>query len=220
MPPIKLSTATGLIGGWRADPHDQPRGGIVVVQEIFGVNRHIRSVVERFAAHGFSAVAPAFFDHIERGVELEYDRPGIQRGMALTSRIDFNRAVQDVAAAADLLRDSVEHVGVVGYCWGGTVAFLANTRLGLPAVSYYGSRTVKFLNERPRAHLMMHFGSKDPHISAEDVQAHRDALPRALIRVWDAGHGFNCDPREDYDEAAAQGAFRLTRRFFRWVLGS
>lgn len=220
MAPTRLNTPTGVIGGWRADPHDAPRGGIVVVQEIFGVNRHIRSVVDRFAAHGFCAIAPAFFDHIEPGIELDYDAAGIRHGMALASRIDFDRAIQDVAAAAERLRDQVEHVGVVGYCWGGTVAFLANTRLSLPAVSYYGGRTVPFLRERPKAHLMMHFGSRDPHISAADVQAHRDALPRALIRVWDASHGFNCDQREDYDEAAAQGAFRLTRRFFRWVLGS
>lgn len=220
MPPVKLSTSTGLIGGWRADPHDQPRGGIVVVQEIFGVNHHIRSVVERFAAHGFSAIAPAFFDHFERGTELDYDETGIARGRELVDRLGFERALQDVEAAVDLLHDSVEHVGVVGYCWGGTVAFLANTRLGLPSVSYYGARTVPFLRERPRAHMMMHFGARDPLIPPADVEAHRDALPRALIRVWDAGHGFNCEARADYDEDAAQGAFRLTRRFFRWVLGS
>lgn len=220
MPPVQLNTPTGPIGGWRADPHDQPRGGIVLVQEIFGVNRHIRSMVDRFAAHGFSVIAPAFFDHIERGIELEYDRSGITRGLKLAELVGFDRAIQDVETAANLLRDQVEHVGVLGYCWGGTVAFLANTRLGLPAVSYYGGRTVPFLQERPRAHLMMHFGAQDRHITPEDLQAHRDALPRALIRVWDAGHGFNCDQRADYDDVAAQGAFRLTRRFFRWTLGS
>lgn len=221
MPPIKLNTPKGVIGGWYAEPHDQPRGGIVLVQEIFGVNSHIRSTVERFAAHGFSVVAPAFFDHVERGVELDYDDAGIARGRELVAEVGFDRALEDVEVAANLLRDrGVEHVGVVGFCWGGTVAFLSNTRLGLPAVSYYGGRTVPFLRERPKAHLMMHFGSRDPHISAEDVQAHRDALPRALIRVWDAGHGFNCEQRADFDEEASRGAFRLTRRFCRWVLGS
>ena len=220
MHPVKLDTPTGLIGARRADPHDIPRGGIVVVQEIFGVNRHIRSVLERFAAHGFVAIAPCLFDHIAPGIELDYDEAGIARGRELVAGVGFDRAVQDVEAAAKSLLDSVEKVGVVGYCWGGTVAFLANARLGLPAVSYYGGRTVPFLHERPQAPLMLHFGEHDPLIPPEHVEAHRQALAGAIIHVYDAGHCFNCDARADYNESASQAALQRTLRFFEKTLHS
>ena len=220
MHPVKLDTPTGLIGARRADPHDIPRGGIVVVQEIFGVNRHIRSVLERFAAHGFVAIAPCLFDHIAPGLELDYDEAGIARGRELVAGVGFDRAVQDVEAAAKSLLDSVEKVGVVGYCWGGTVAFLANARLGLPAVSYYGGRTVPFLHERSQVPLMLHFGEHDPLIPPEHVEAHRQALAGAIIHVYDAGHGFNCDARADYNESASQAALQRTLRFFEKTLHS
>ncbi|MCX7556879.1 dienelactone hydrolase family protein [Xanthomonadaceae bacterium JHOS43] len=218
MHPVRLDTPSGLIGGYRADPHNEPRGGIVVVQEIFGVNRHIRSVVDRFAAHGFIAIAPCLFDHFGAGIELDYDEAGIANGRERVAELGFDRAVVDVEAAAKSLSGSVDKVGVVGYCWGGTIAFLANTRLGLPAASYYGGRTVPFLHERPRAPLMLHFGERDPLIPPEHIQAHRDALAGAHIHVYDAGHGFNCDQRADYDESAAQEAFQRTLRFFEKVL--
>lgn len=218
MHPVKLDTPSGLISARRADPHDIPRGGIVVVQEIFGVNRHIRSVLERFAAHGFVAIAPCLFDHIASGIELDYDEAGIARGRELAAGVGFERAVQDVEAAAKSLLDSVEKVGVVGYCWGGTVAFLANTRLGLPTVSYYGGRTLPFLHERPQAPLMLHFGERDPLIPPEHVEAHRQALPGAIVHVYDAGHGFNCDARADYDEPASRAALQRTLRFFEKTL--
>lgn len=218
MSSIRLDTPTGWIGGWRAEPHDRPRGGVVVVQEIFGVNPHVRSVVERFAAHGFVAIAPALFDHIEPDVELDYDKPGIARGLKLVEALGFERAVQAVEAAAKTLSDDDVKVGVVGYCWGGTVAFLANTRLGLPAVNYYGGRTMPFLHERPRAPLTLHFGEHDPIIKPQDVAAHRDALPDAELFVYDAGHGFNCEPRADYNDAAAKLAMQRTLQFFNRTL--
>ena len=214
MAPVTLDTGFGLIGGYRSDPPNRPRGGLVVVQEIFGVNSHIRAVVDRFAAHGFVALAPAMFDLISPDVQLDYDAEGIARGRELAARVGFDHAVAAVEAAAKVLSGSVEKVGAVGFCWGGTVAFLANTRLGLPAVSYYGARTVPFLNERPKAPLMLHFGEHDPHIPAADVQTHRDVLTDAFIHVYDAGHGFNCDLRADYSEDAAQEARRRTVQFF------
>jgi carboxymethylenebutenolidase len=202
------------ISAWRARPAGTPMGGVVVVQEIFGVNPHIRSVVDRFAGEGFDAIAPALFDHIESGVELGYDDTGVNRGRELTAELGFGRAVEAVASAAQSIA-SAGTIGVVGYCWGGTVAFLGNTRLGLPSVSYYGGRTVPFLGEAPRAPTLLHFGTHDPIIPPADVGKHRAALPDAVIHLYDAGHGFNCDQRKDYDAAASALAFERTLAFFR-----
>lgn len=202
------------IGAWLARPAGQPLGGVVVVQEIFGVNAHVRSVVERWAAHGYTAIAPAIFDHVETGVELEYDDDGIRRGRALAAEVGFDRAVTAVASAAEAIA-SAGRVAAIGFCWGGTVAFLANTRLGLPAVSYYGGRTVPFLHEQPRAPLLLHFGERDPIIPPEHVELHRRALPAAEIHVYPAGHGFNCDHRADYDPDCAALAEQRTLAFLR-----
>jgi carboxymethylenebutenolidase len=207
-----LDTPTGRIAAWRADPAVAPRGSLVVVQEIFGVNPHIRSVVDRFAAHGFTAIAPALFDHLEPRVELDYDAPGVARGRDLVARLGFDRAVDDVRVAAESL-DAPRRAGVVGFCWGGTVAFLACARLGMPAVSYYGGRTVPFLGEKPTAPLLLHFGEDDPIIPAEDRRKHRDALPGVEMHTWPAGHGFNCDQRADFNPQVAAQALERTLAF-------
>ena len=210
--PISLDTPTGRIGGWRADPPIPPRGAVVVVQEIFGVNPHIRRVVERFAAHGFIALAPAVFDHVEPQVELDYDEAGVARGRELVAKLGFDRVLQDVQAAIDTLQDEA-NVAVVGFCWGGTVAFLANTRLGRPAVSYYGGRTLPFVHEKLRAPMMFHFGERDPIIPPEAVAAHREQHPDAVFHVYPAGHGFNCDTRADHDPESAALAMERTVHF-------
>jgi carboxymethylenebutenolidase len=201
------------ISAYRADPVGTPLGGIVVVQEIFGVNAHIRSVVDKFAAHGWCAIAPALFDYVESGVELDYDDAGVQRGRTLVAEVGFERAVAAVASAAEAIA-SAGKIGAVGFCWGGTVAFLSNTRLGLPAVVYYGGRTVPFLGERARAPLLFHFGERDPIIPAQAREKHYDAQPQAEFQVYAAGHGFNCEPRADYDALAATVAFERTQAFF------
>ena len=174
--------------------------------------------MERFAAHGFVAIAPALFDVFGPRIELDYDQDGVQRGLALVQDLGFERALEMVKAAAGALSGSVEKTGVVGYCWGGSVALLANTRLGLPAVGYYGGRSMSFLHERQRAPLMLHFGEHDPIIPPADVEAHREALPEAQVFVYDAGPGFNCEERKDYDESAAQLALQRTLRFFEQAL--
>jgi carboxymethylenebutenolidase len=215
---VSLQTPAGAISGWRADPPTASRGMLVVVQEIFGVNAHIRGVVDRFAGHGFSALAPAMFDHIEHRVELGYDEAGIARGRELVDQLGFDRAVEDVRAAQRLLQPD-GNVGVVGYCWGGTVAYLSWARLRLPAVSYYGARTVPFLaHERSTAPLMLHFGERDASIPPEAVAAHREALPDAKIHLWPAGHGFNCEQRADYDADSAAQALQRTLAFFETAL--
>lgn len=206
-------TPTARIAGYRAEPDGPPRGGLVVIQEIFGVNAHIRSVVERFAQHGYAALAPALFDSVEAGVALEYDAAGVARGRELTAKLGLDTAVAGVRAAADALAGSGK-VGAIGFCWGGSIAFLANTRLGLPAVSYYGGRSVPLLGETTRAPMLFHFGERDPIISAGDVRRHRDAQPDAEIHVWPAGHGFNCDQRADFDPASAAAAMEKTLAFF------
>ncbi len=215
---MHLNIATGgtqCIGAWRMRPQGTPLAGLVVIQEVFGVNDHIRDVVGQFAANGFDTIAPALFDHVETGVELGYDRAGLDTGLALATETGLDRAVAAVASAAEAI-SSAGRIGVVGYCWGGTVAFLANTRLGLPAVSYYGGRTVPLLaSERPQAPLMLHFGRHDAHIPPADVDKHRAALPQAQIHLYDAGHGFNCDQRPDFNAPAARQAMARTLDFFR-----
>lgn len=215
--PVPLSTPSGRIGAWRADPPIPPNGALVVVQEIFGVNAHIRSVVERFAAHGWVAIAPALFDLVEPHVELAYDEAGVARGRELAAQVGFDRAVACIDAAARDVEGATDggKVGVVGFCWGGTVALLANCRLGLPAVDYYGGRSVPFLgHEHPKAPLLCHFGERDPLIPPEHVALHREHLPQAHIEVWPAGHGFNCEQRADYHEPSAQAALQRTLAFF------
>ena len=214
---MSLETPTGRIRAWLAQPHVPPRGALVVVQEIFGVNAHIRSVCTTFAEHGYVAMAPAFFDHFEHDVQLRYDPEGVARGRELVEKLGFERALEDVRAAAAQLQEYGK-VGVVGYCWGGTVAYLANTRLSLPAVSYYGARTVPFLDEQLDAPMMFHFGENDPSIPQTDVELHRQRHPEADIHVYPAGHGFNCDQRDDFHRASAELALERTLGLFRRAL--
>jgi carboxymethylenebutenolidase len=217
---ISLNTAgTQCIGAYMAQPAGKSKGGIVVVQEIFGVNAHVRAVADRFAADGYTAIAPAFFDHVESNVELGYDASGFARGKALVGEISFDRAIQDVASAAEAIK-SAGNIGVVGYCWGGSVALLAATRLGLPAVSYYGARNVQFLAEKPKAPVQFHFGERDASIPAEAVQRHRDALPDMEIYTYPADHAFNRDvDASHYDAASAKLARERTLAFFARHLG-
>jgi carboxymethylenebutenolidase len=211
--PVSLETPAGRIGAWRCDPPIPAKGALVVVQEIFGVNGHVRRVVDRFAAHGFVVLAPALFDHFEHGVELAYDAAGVARGRELVAQLGFERALEDVQAAAEQLQHE-GNVGVVGFCWGGTVAFLANTRQGRPAVSYYGGRTMPCLHEKLQAPMLFHFGEQDPIIPPEHVAAHRAQHPEAAFQVFPAGHGFNCDERADYHPESAAAAFEHTIEFF------
>jgi len=206
------------IGAYQAKPTGKPKGGIVVIQEIFGINGHIREVVDRFAAAGYVAIAPAFFDHLETDVELDYDADGIARGRALISELDIDQVIADVGSAADAIR-SAGKIGVVGYCWGGTIALLSASRLGLPAVSYYGARNVAWLHETFTAPLQFHFGANDSSIPPEAIDRHRQCLPDAEIHVYPAGHGFNCDRRKDFDADSATLARERTLAFFARTLG-
>lgn len=207
------TTRTQCIGAYLAQPEGKPRGGIVVIQEIFGVTAHIRRVADGFAAQGYTAIAPAFFDHLETGVELPYDQVGSNKGRALVNELGLDRAVEDVASAAEAIA-SAGNIGTVGYCWGGTVALLSAMRLGLPSVSYYGARNLPFLHEKPKAPVMFHFGEKDHSITAEAVATHRELLPQMEVFTYPADHAFNRDGGPSYHAPSAALALQRTLAFF------
>lgn len=209
------TSGTQCIGAYVAEAPGKPKGGIVVIQEIFGVNAHVRSVADRFAAAGYTAIAPAFFDHLETGVELDYTEKGMNEGKQLVSELGLDRAVEDVASAAHAIA-SAGKIGTVGYCWGGTVAMLSAIRLGLPSVSYYGARNVPFLGEKPKAPVMFHFGEEDKSIPPEMIAKHRQMLPQMDVFTYaGAGHAFNRDiDPSHYHEASAKLALQRTLAFF------
>ncbi|WP_049622332.1 dienelactone hydrolase family protein [Frateuria defendens] len=211
---LELNTPFATVGAYLAEPAGQPKGGLVVIQEIFGVNTHIRNVADRYAGAGYTAIAPAFFDPIEFGVELGYDEPGFARGRELVAKLGLDRAVEIVAAAAKAVATAGK-TGTVGYCWGGTVALLAAQRLGLPSVSYYGARNAPFLDQPAKAPVMFHFGEKDPSIPPEVVAQHREKLPQMEVYTYPASHAFNrdVDPKA-YHAASAQKAWERTLAFF------
>ena len=210
----------GPIAAWRADPAGKPRGGIVVIQEIFGVNAHIRDVTDRFAGEGYLAVAPAVFDHVEKGLDVGYDPDSRARGMAVVSKVDFEQVLRDAAAAIDVAREGGK-VGIVGYCFGGSIAWAAAARLpGLSAaVGYYGGRVVAMKDLEPKVPTMLHFGEKDQHIPIAGVREVAAAHPDVPVHIYPADHGFNCDHRESYDASSASLAWRRTLEFFGKQLG-
>jgi carboxymethylenebutenolidase len=212
---IDLDTPHGPVRAWRAEPTGPSKGAVIVLQEIFGANAHIRTVADRFAAAGFVALAPALYDPVAPGTELGYDEAGMQRGAALRNELGFDRAVDIISEAADELHREGLRVGAVGFCWGGSLAFLANTRLGLPAVSYYGARTVPFLDEPLRARMMFHFGEDDTSIPPEAIDQHRSKQPAAAVYVYaGAGHAFNRDvDNHAYHPASAELAWHRTLDF-------
>ena len=212
---IQLKASDGHeLSAYVAEPDGEPRGSIIVIQEIFGVNSHIRAVTDGFAADGYKAVAPALFDRIERGVELGYDPDSVTRGRELKGRMDWDGPLLDIRAAAGAL--SGLKAGVVGYCWGGSLAWLAATRLeGIAAAAcYYGGQIKDFRDETARCPVLMHFGGEDGSIPMDAVEAIRAAQPDIPLHVYEgAGHGFNCDHRASYDAGASATARQRTMEF-------
>lgn len=199
-------------------PADPVGAGVIVIQEIFGANAHIRDMVRHYAKAGYAAIAPALFDVESPGVELDYDAAGMAQGRELAAAVGFERALQVIQAARETLTaKGIDAVGAVGFCWGGSLAFLANTRLGLPSVSYYGAKTIPFLEERLHAPMMFHFGADDASIPPADIEKTRAAQPSAEIFVYPgAGHAFNRNiDTGHYHAASAQLADERTLRFFR-----
>jgi len=218
---VTLKAADGhSFEAYVAEPKGTPRGAIVVIQEIFGVNSHIRNVADGYAADGYLAVAPALYDRVQRGYESGYTQPEVQAGIAIRAKITQEQALSDVQAAIDYARKAGK-VGVVGYCWGGTLAWLSATRgSGLAAaVSYYGGTVADHKDEKPEVPVMFHFGETDHSIPLEKAKAVEAAQPGATTYFYPAGHGFNCDQRPSYHEASAKHARARTLDFFRKHVG-
>jgi carboxymethylenebutenolidase len=218
---IVLTASDGFkLGAYRADPAGPPRGGIVVIQEIMGVNHHIRAMTDLYAAQGYLAVAPALFDRAEPGYEAGYDGPSIQRGSAMAGKIDRAKMVLDAGAAIDYVR-SAGKVGIIGYCLGGTIAYLAACQIsGLSAAScYYGGGVLAAKDETPRGPTILHFGTKDAHIPVAGVKEFEALHPALPVYVYEAEHGFNCDERGSYDAPSAALARQRTFDFFKREIG-
>ena len=207
------------LSAYLAKPEGTMRGGVVVVQEIFGITGHIERVADQFAAQGYLAIAPALFDRQERGVNLPYDESGVTHGFALARAASTAGLMADLNAAVA----AVSHagaVGMVGYCWGGRVVYMAGSRTNITAgVAYYGGGIVDVLDPVPRCPMQFHFGEKDTHIPPADVQKIRAAFPQGEYHLYAAGHGFNCTDRGSYDATAAYQALQRTLEFFRKHLG-
>jgi carboxymethylenebutenolidase len=204
---LQLTASDGhIFDAYIAKPEREPIAGLIVLQEIFGVNAHIRSVADSYARDGFLAVAPALFDRIEKHVDLKYEGEDLQKAMSFRPKINAGNAVLDVAAALDYARkESGKKTGVIGYCFGGTVAWLSATRLEPEAaVGYYGGQIGKYAEESPKAPVMLHFGELDTHIPKEEVDRVQAANPEVQIFWYEAGHGFNCEPRSSYEPNSAK----------------
>ncbi|MGA2129158.1 MAG: dienelactone hydrolase family protein [Xanthobacteraceae bacterium] len=216
--PLTLTAADAHhLGAYRADPAGKPRGGIVVVQEIFGVNHHIRSVCDRFAALGYAAVAPALFDRFVRNFETGYTPEDIASARKYLTSLDWDALVRDTAAAIEELRP-VGPVGVIGFCMGGSVAFLAAAKVdGLAAAAcFYGGQIIRFADQKPRCPTQMHFGDKDANIPLTDVAAISEKRPDCEVYRYPAEHGFCCDERSSFHaESASIGWMRSIRLFDR-----
>lgn len=218
---IELTAADGhTLAAYRAVPAGAPRGALVVAQEIFGVNGHIQSVCDGYAADGYSAIAPALFDRYERGVDIGYSPEDIARGRAFKVQATTDAALLDLAAARAAVADAGK-VGVIGYCWGGYLAWMAAARVpGMAcAVSYYGTGTTAAVAEMPKVPVMAHFGERDQGIPSASIEAFRAAHPGVQVFIYPADHGFNCDQRGAFDAAAAKLARERTLNFLRQNIG-
>lgn len=212
------------LSAYLAEPVGTPRGGVVVIQEIFGVNSHIRSVADRWAAEGYLALAPALFDRQERGVELGYTDADMQRGFGLMQAAGLDSPLLDVdAARAELQRrlGAASMVGVLGFCWGGLLTWLSACRLtGFAAAApYYGGGIPNHAQLTPRCPVLAHFGERDHWIPTDSVKAFAAAQPGVEVHIYAADHGFNCDQRGSYDAAAAQLARERTTAFLKQHVG-
>jgi len=204
------------LGAYRADPAGAPKGGLVVIQEIFGVNQHIRAVTDRLAQEGYAAIAPQIFDRISPNFESGYSPEEIAEARKYIANPDWDAMLRDTEAAIKELQ-AVGPVGITGFCLGGSLSFLAAARLsGLSAaVGYYGGAAVKFADEKPKCPVMLHFGETDHSIPLSDVETIRQKRPEVEIHVYkDAGHGFHCDERASFHKESSEIAWKRTMDFF------
>jgi carboxymethylenebutenolidase len=214
---IKLTASDHFqLGGYRADPASAPKAAVVVIQEIFGVNHHIRAICDRFAGNGYVAIAPAIFDRIEPNFQSGYSPEEVAVARKFVANPDWAAMLRDSQAAIDAVKD-VGPVGIIGFCLGGSVAYAAATKLsGLSAaIGYYGGAIVRIAGDAPKVPTQLHFGEKDAGIPLSDVDIIRTKRPEVEIHVYPgAQHGFNCDERASYDQASAGIAKQRSLDFF------
>lgn len=212
---IDLKTADGhTLSAYVAGP-DNATKGIVVIQEIFGVNHHMRDMADRFAALGYAVITPALFDRTERGVVLGYTADDIAKGRDYRMKLTDAQVMADVAAAVSHLAG--KKLGIVGYCFGGTVAWWGATRTTSFAAAscWYGGGIAGTKDERPNCAVQMHFGETDASIPMTDVDAIRAAQPKVESYVYaGAGHGFGCNERDSFSKSAYELAQTRTADFF------
>lgn len=211
---VQLTADDGhTLSAYMAGSPDAPTS-VVIIQEIFGVNSHIRSVVDLYADLGYLAIAPAMFDRAEPGLELDYTEEGMAAGFAVRDRVDWLVTPRDVSAAVEHVRRD-RPVGVVGYCWGGGASWLAASELEIDAaVAYYGGQITQFLDRAPKCPMLLHFGETDHSIPPEDLALINSTYPEIPLYIYeDAGHGFNCDIRASYNAQASAQALARTKAF-------
>ncbi|MEJ0006088.1 MAG: dienelactone hydrolase family protein [Steroidobacteraceae bacterium] len=199
---------------WLAAPAGKPRGAVVVIQEIFGVNAHIRAVTDSYAAEGYVAIAPALFDRVRRGIELGYSPDTMKEGIGYVQQLQPEKTLLDLGACIAVVKHA-GRVGVVGFCWGGKMAYVSACELPISCgVAYYGGGIARDLTKTPRCPMLYHFGGKDSHIPESDIAQIRAADPRGTFYIYpDADHGFNCDLRASFNAEAAALARQRTLAF-------
>jgi carboxymethylenebutenolidase len=220
---VKLKASDGNeLSAYVAKPEGEAVGALVVVQEIFGVNAHIRSVADGYAKDGFVVIAPALFDRYEKGVELKYEGEDMGKAYELYGKLKPETALLDVAAGFEYLKAVGKKIGVIGYCYGGFMAWLSATRGATVAmqpvctVGYYAGGIGHVATETPSCPVMLHFGAEDTHIGPDQVEAVRNAHPEVKIYVYaGAEHGFNCDARGSYNPDAAKLARERSLQFLK-----
>ena len=196
-----------------AAPSGAARGAVVILQEIFGVNSHIRQVTEGYASAGYLAIAPALFDRIRRDIELGYGPADVEEGRGYMKQLSQEKVTLDVGAALNVVKHA-GRVAAIGYCWGGTQAYLAACNLPVAcAVAYYGTSIAANLDQKPKAPVMYHFGEQDKSLPPEAVAKIRAANPEGIFHTYPADHGFNCDQRGMYDAGSAALARERTLAF-------
>ncbi|MFN3584152.1 dienelactone hydrolase family protein [Phenylobacterium sp.] len=201
------------LSAYRATPDDARRGGLLLIQEIFGVTEHIRELCDGFAADGYEVIAPSFYDRLEPGFQADYSQEAIQKGVRYSQATPWDQVAGDAQAALDALEGPRF---VAGYCWGGAATWLVACRCeGVAAASaFYGRRISELVDETPRCPIILHFGKTDASIPMEKVEEIRQAHPDLPIYLYDAGHGFVSDRRADYHADSARLARLRTLQLF------